>query len=493
MPSTSASRPTRSRPSSSTSTTTSTATLPEIPLELVLLILQHANDRPTYASASLVCRAWSLPAQQSLFHTVSLSSQSSCLSFLNAISSSPVLASSVRSLSCSIDHNQPYGLTQSTFAKAFSHCTHVDDLRISLYGCAEPGKDVVGSPDVARMRRLAPSWDSESLSMLQQAPSSSRVTKLKFCNWSDNRQSLSQLLDVFTSVQHLVLIGTPPEMPVASSSEKTGDVTPLPPKLALSSLRVNFQSYPTPDYFQWLLHTSSPSVSHSLRSLSFDRVPPTPVLEYLLNTHRETLESLSLPALPVSPILSTAAIVTPTAVLTAATTGSAAAVATTPATGNSTKAVDNSLLGLLHSLPKLKCLAIESAESFIKLIQANNKSVVPWLTKMEKVAFGLEVHAEASGGAGPSTVGGGSANGVRAVVDELKKGMKQQEQGDDEEEIRLKEINILMLGSSGFGSSSPVKFWPSLKMTCAVRGIELGLERDVRKWRESVVEGFAAM
>ncbi|KAK7464408.1 hypothetical protein VKT23_006573 [Stygiomarasmius scandens] len=417
------SRPIRSRPTSSLST------LPHIPLELVLLILQHAHDKRTYASASLVCRAWSLPAQQFLFHNVSLSSQSACLSFLHAISSSPALASSVRSLSASIDHNQPYGLSQRTFAKAFSLCLNLDELRVSLYGCAEPGKDIVGAPDVARMRRLAPSWDDESLDLLSQGPGST-LTKLRFCNWSDNRDSLGQLLGVFPSVQHLVLTGTPPELPAAADS------TPLPPSLALRSLRVNFQSYPSPDYFQWLLHTSS------LNSIAFDRVPPAPVLELLLNTHRESLESLYLPSFPVVP--------------------------QTPASSNA-KGAENALISSLASMSAMKSLAIESPESFLRVLASKSLPA-----SLETLSFGLEMDNRA-----------GSAS-LRSIVDAVRT------------KESLTELRVMMFDVEdpaeargrgiGGGEKGECKHLASLKMLCATRGIELGVERDVRRWRERVFE-----
>ncbi|KAF5345144.1 hypothetical protein D9758_009697 [Tetrapyrgos nigripes] len=479
--------------------------LPHLPLELVLLIFQHANDKYTYLSSSLVCRAWSLPAQQFLFNHVSLSSQSACLSFIDTISASPALASSVQTLSASIDHNQPFGLSQLSFAHAFAQCPNITDLRISLYGCAQrgTGKDIVGIPDVARMRRLAPSWDQETLELLR-VGGQGQVKKLRFSNWSENRTSLNQLLEVFEELDELVIVGTSPEVPTSSSASGT----PLPPSISLSSLRINIHSrtHPSPDYLSWLLHTSS--TTSSLRSITFDRVPPAPVLDFVLNDEgiSKGLEELRVCGLPpVAPATNAVVIA-----------GNAAVASNAAVSTSNPKAVE-SILTTLSSLPRLKTLSIEQPASFLRVLLT--KSLPP---SIEHLAFGLEVedpslsdsstssrgHARSTSLAVPQGRPRAASHARSSSLSTLPKlginqgpiaggpvGMKTLVQTIRNELEDLKSLKVLLVDSDddvtagGVGVNdirkSESKWLASLKMVCAQRGVEVEFERDVRRWRES--------
>ncbi|KAE9401003.1 hypothetical protein BT96DRAFT_919134 [Gymnopus androsaceus JB14] len=264
-----------------------------IPPEIILLILESAyddedvesnNNKGMLRSFALVCRDWALPAQKLLFRHASLNSLADYLAFSSATNRSTergrVLGDAVRSMRASLDPNQPSSLSQLSFAHAVTLCPNLHALDISLYGCVSPGNDIVGSPDTLRMRRPAPSFDEAALALLKSGP---RISTLRFSNWSENRQSITQLLSVWTTLTTLVIGGTAPELPSPVSE-------PFP--CALQELGINFQTCPSVDFFRWLLHNSM----DTLCALEVEREPSSPdVLLYLIDTHCATLQSLSLP------------------------------------------------------------------------------------------------------------------------------------------------------------------------------------------------------
>ncbi|KAJ7459079.1 hypothetical protein B0H11DRAFT_2060336 [Mycena galericulata] len=260
--------------------------IPHLPLEVVLNIIENAehHDPHFLKQCALVCRDWSVPAQKLLFSSVSLATQNASLAFLAAVDPATprgrMLAASVRRIRVVLDHNQPFGLSQHSFAHAVTACPNLFELDLALYGCASPGQDVVGLPDVLRMRRPAPSFDESTLDLLKAGP---RITALRFSNWSENQHSITQLLDVWPSLKALTVSGTPPKLPSAS-------LGPFP--CALEELRMNFQTSPSVDFMKWLLHNSS----SSLRVLELEREPSVELLDYLVDAHRETLRSLALAA-----------------------------------------------------------------------------------------------------------------------------------------------------------------------------------------------------
>ncbi|KDR85508.1 hypothetical protein GALMADRAFT_234419 [Galerina marginata CBS 339.88] len=281
-------------PSYSTTPTVShmaSSTTTQMPLELVLSFLDAAcsgADHATYTdllmACSLVCRAWSTSAQRLLFSQVTLRNQRSFELFMNAVDRSTrhgiILGDVVKRLRVVLDHNQPSSLHHHSFALAVNACPNLSELQISLYGCAEPGQDIVGIPDVSRLRRTAPSFDDQTLFLLKSGP---KIAHLHFDNWSENQQSIFQLLDIWPSLQYLSIGGTSPQHLQDS---------PPPFSCSLRGLRLNFQTTPSVDFLKWLLHNST----DSLQNLHFQRDPSFEGFEYLVDTHESTLQSISLPA-----------------------------------------------------------------------------------------------------------------------------------------------------------------------------------------------------
>jgi hypothetical protein len=261
-----------------------------IPLEIVLNIIEAAYydadlqpDDKLLQHCSLVCKTWSVPAQKLLFRHVTLRTQSAYSAFQLAVDRSTergrMLGDSVVRMRVVLDHNQPFGLSQRAFAHAVTLCPNLYEMNLALYGCCTPGQDVVGEPALSRMRRPAPSFDEQSLSLLRSGP---HITAFQFSNWSENQQSLNQLLNVWPTLKSLVVSGMPPQLSSASSE-------PLP--CALRELRMNFQAPPSLDYMKWLLHNST----GTLRVLELEREPSSDLLEYLLEAHGSTIQSLALP------------------------------------------------------------------------------------------------------------------------------------------------------------------------------------------------------
>ncbi|KAJ7754962.1 hypothetical protein DFH07DRAFT_959537 [Mycena maculata] len=261
-------------------------TAAHLPLEIVLNIIEEAqyDDPRVLKQCALVCRDWSVPAQKLLFSSVTLATQNACVAFIVAVDRATprgrMLADAVRRMRVVLDHNQPFGLSQQSFAHAVTACPNLFELNLAIYGCASPGKDVVGLPDVLRMRRPAPSFSETTLDLLRAGP---RITALQFSNWSENHHSITQLLDVWPSLKSLTVSGTPPQLPSTS-------LGPLP--CALEELRMNFQTSPSVDFMKWLLHNSTTS----LRVLKLEREPSSELLDFLVEAHRDTLRSFALPA-----------------------------------------------------------------------------------------------------------------------------------------------------------------------------------------------------
>lgn len=260
-------------------------------MEIVLNIMEAAyyNDNlepndELLKHCALVCRDWSTPAQKLLFRSVTLRTQTAYLAFRHAVDRSAgrgrMLGDAVVRMRVVLDHNQPFHLSQRSFAHAVTLCPNLYELNLALYGCGAPGQDIVGVPDVSRMRRSAPSFDECSLALLKSGP---RISALNFSNWSENSQSITQLLDVWPTLKSLAISGTPPQLSSASSE-------PFP--CALEELRMNFQTAPSLDFMKWLLHNST----DSLRILELEREPSSALLDYLVESHGATLESLALPA-----------------------------------------------------------------------------------------------------------------------------------------------------------------------------------------------------
>ncbi|KAK0199138.1 hypothetical protein F5146DRAFT_1100546 [Armillaria mellea] len=219
-----------------------------MPLEIVMTIMEMAFYDETFDIDYFPPQGLLSPAQKLLFHNVTLRTQPACLSFQRAVDPTVVRMRVI------LDHNQPFGIPEQSFAQAFVLCPNLFELNLALYGSVSPGRDIIGSPDSLRMRRPAPSFDESTLSLLQCAT------------------SVSQLLSVWPSLKSLVLSGNAPEL---SSDE-------LPPfPCALHEFHMNFQAFPSLDFMDWLLHHSV----GSLRVLGISQEPSMQLLDYFVDTH----------------------------------------------------------------------------------------------------------------------------------------------------------------------------------------------------------------
>ncbi|KIY50488.1 hypothetical protein FISHEDRAFT_71542 [Fistulina hepatica ATCC 64428] len=262
--------------------------VPPLPIEIVMTILDAAYftydaepDRHLLRACALVCRAWSLPAQKLLFTHVVLRSHANYLSFRDALESlSPyrhVLANSVLRLQVSLDHTQPSGLSQRSFAHAVTLCPNLYELHVSVYGRIATSQE---APGISRNTSLQPTFEQPTLALLRSGP---RVKSLHFSNWSDDRDALLQLLDVYcSSLQYLDIRGTAPRVSPSRASQ------PFPSRLTRLSVGARLPL----DFAEWLLHHSA----DTLDTLSFEREPPSDVFHYLLDKFGHRLQSLGLPS-----------------------------------------------------------------------------------------------------------------------------------------------------------------------------------------------------
>lgn len=260
-----------------------------LPLELVTSIIQLAcfdgshHDETLLRHCALVCRAWSFPAQKMLFSRVTLRTRRACTSFHAAVTQSTMRGRMFRDavirLKVVLDHNHTHGVSELAFGEAFKLCPNLHELDLALYGHAVPGEAKAGHY-VGPMRRPAPTFDEHTLSLLKSGP---KITSLHFSNWSDNHHSLAQLLPVWPTLKSLVICGTPPQTP--------SSITIEPLACSLEHLRMNFQTSPSIDFMNWLLHNSS----GTLRILEFDREPLPRFLDHLTDRHGAGLHALSVP------------------------------------------------------------------------------------------------------------------------------------------------------------------------------------------------------
>ncbi|EJF67434.1 hypothetical protein DICSQDRAFT_77151 [Dichomitus squalens LYAD-421 SS1] len=261
-----------------------------VPMEIVMTILESAYDdqevvayNALLKNAALVCKSWSNVAQKLLFRHVTLSTQTAYIAFQGAVDRTTargrMLGDSVVRMKVVLDQKQPYRLSHRSFARAVSLCPNLYELGVALFGEGAPGLDIIGLPDESRMKRSVPSFDETTLAILRAGP---QISALQFSNWSDNSDSLLQLLDVWPSLASLDISGTTPRLPNET-------VAPFP--CALRELRTNFQVSPSVEFMRWLLHNSR----ESLRVLDLARQPAPDMLDFLATEHGPTLESLALP------------------------------------------------------------------------------------------------------------------------------------------------------------------------------------------------------
>ncbi|EAU92365.1 hypothetical protein CC1G_00584 [Coprinopsis cinerea okayama7 len=260
-----------------------------MPLELILQIIEASYDRghpdiSLLKACSLVCREWSVAVQKLLFRKVVLQTLPAFQSFSRAINPSTergsILGSAVRELRVVVDYSQPSYLHQHAMARAVTMCPNLQELDLSLYGFAEPsGDQEEGSQNGPRLRRRAPCFDEQTLTLLRSGP---QITSLSFSNWSENHECIFQLLDVWPSLQSLSMSGTSPHLPSQSSLSYSG---------ALEQLRMNFQTPPSMEFMNWLLHHST----DSLRGVTLERDPCPDLVDFIMDSFTPSLRSLTIP------------------------------------------------------------------------------------------------------------------------------------------------------------------------------------------------------
>ncbi|KAF5352586.1 hypothetical protein D9756_006137 [Leucocoprinus leucothites] len=283
-----------------------------LPLELIHHILEAdylstdgEPDRRLLRACSLVCNAWSTPAQYLLFSNVVLRSESDFQSFRLALSRSS-LANAVRSLRVVIDHNQPRGLRQHHLAAALASCPRLNSISLALFGDGGLNDSVeghdnensinddldniirtrfgTGAPVIPNVRRTGISLP------LAEALTKSPITSFHLSNWSSNPLFLQNILKFLPSLKSLSIAGTPPSVHETTTS-------PVDPcSLSLNQLRINFQPSPSVDFLRWLLDNSK----DTLTALDLERISDSDasigLLDHFATTQGPTLRSLILPS-----------------------------------------------------------------------------------------------------------------------------------------------------------------------------------------------------
>lgn len=282
-----------------------------LPLELVHTILEAhyltpdgEPDRRLLQSCSLVCNAWSTPAQRLLFTNVVLRSESDFRSLCEALRQ-PSLANAVRTLRVILDHNQPHGLRQHHLTAVVALCPRLKSINLSVFGDANSdsvddengnensmSNEIIEGMGISRLGTGAPSLARarcpELNLSLAEALAESPITSFNLNNWSTNTLSLHSLLASLPAVKLLSITGTPPSVPTSASS--------LSCTLNLSHLRVNFQHSPSVDFLRWLLENSK----DTLTALDIERLSDSDasigLLDQLTTVHGPSLRSLILPS-----------------------------------------------------------------------------------------------------------------------------------------------------------------------------------------------------
>ena len=206
---------------------------------------------------------------------------------------SNTLRRSVLELNVIIDFNQHDGLTFANLSHVVSLCPNLRKLGISVFGMQPQGREAAGTANQWRMRRVAAPISGDVLEELRTAPNASMISELRLNDWSDNPEVLTQLLGVWPHITSLKIAGKLPTI------DKNTD--PLPPTIpldaapcALETLSLNCATgaESTVDFVKWLLARSQ----QTLRRLEFLKEPSGKLLEDILVRSAFPLESLYLPS-----------------------------------------------------------------------------------------------------------------------------------------------------------------------------------------------------
>ena len=306
----------------------------QLPAEIVLRILDLANapssDPKFLKSCSLVCKAWSPHAQKMLFRSVSISTHSGYASLLAAFKSHPpcrdrcnrpaicgshttgsssipliatcpiffpvpgvaysnLLRRSVVELNMIIDFNQPDGLTFTEFSHIVSLCPNIQTVGISVFGAQRSARVITGAVDQLQTTRWAPSIPDGVLEELCAVPDVSKVSGLRFNNWSDNSEILVQLLGIWPHITSLKISGKLPTINNGIDSVLPGAA---PCRLEALSVNCATRVESNVNFIKWLLAGSQ----CALRRLEFLKEPSGKLLEDIFDHSMFPLESVYLPS-----------------------------------------------------------------------------------------------------------------------------------------------------------------------------------------------------
>ena len=204
-----------------------------------------------------------------------------------------ILRGSVTELNVIIDLNQYDGLTFEKLSHVVSLCPNLQRVGISLFGMQPEGRDVVGTPNQWRMRRLAPPITDEVLEELRTAPNASRISELKFNDWSDDPKALIQLLSIWPSITSLKIAGKLPTINTGIDSIlSTSPLDAAPRALEALSMNCGTGAERDVDFVKWLLGGSQ----QTLRRLEFLKEPSGKLLEDIFVRSAFPLESVYLPS-----------------------------------------------------------------------------------------------------------------------------------------------------------------------------------------------------
>ncbi|KAH7882596.1 hypothetical protein F5I97DRAFT_287075 [Phlebopus sp. FC_14] len=179
-----------------------------LPPELILTILEHnfytSSGQPDHAflsACSLVCRAWSWPAQSLLFRCVTKLRGRNYSQFAAAVLSparGQSLGKCVRTLEMSIAHSMKQSCSPLHLVDVLRACPSVYELVLKAYGISK--------------------FDQASLEKLRDAGKGLKALHLVFCTMTSS--ILFQLLNIWPSIQFLKIcvdIGVPSSQVLAYS------------------------------------------------------------------------------------------------------------------------------------------------------------------------------------------------------------------------------------------------------------------------------------
>ena len=322
-----------------------------------------------------------------------------------------------------IDFNQPDGLTFTELSHVVSLCPNLRKIGISVFGAQPRGIVANGAADLQQTSRLAPQVPDKVLEELRTAPNASRISELRVHDWSDDPRILVQLLGIWPHIASLKIAGKLPA--VSHDIDSTLIATTLdtaPCALEMLSLNCATGTESNVDFVQWLLAGSR----QTLRRLEFLKEPSTKLLEDIFTRSTFPLDSVFLPSCACPAVGQIIQDRLGTAFL--------------PVSSNDEIGGDNTSV----RVQGLKELFVEDPLTPLKFLVSAVRSET-----VQRFAFGVDCRTDLSS--------------IARVI---------------KTQIGLKRITVWLSngGEKNFGLRS-------LRIACAIRGIELEETRDMREFR----------